>query len=91
MMEERVPAENLYWDGNDINEWGYDDKSDYLYKDTRNNRKLNDLVTRDDKGNIIPLSQRFNARRATLASALSASREQQGLMQQKKQLPVLTT
>ena len=61
MMEERVPAENLYWDGNDINEWGYDDKSDYLYKDTRNNRKLNDLVTRDDKGNIIPLSQRFNA------------------------------
>ena len=87
MMEERVPAENLYWDGNDINEWGYDDKSDYLYKDTRNNRKLNDLVTRDDKGNIIPLSQRFNARK----SALSASREQQGLMQQKKQLPVLTT
>lgn len=61
MMEERVPAENLYWDGNDINEWGYDDKSDYLYKDTRNNRKLNDLVTRDDKGYIIPLSQRFNA------------------------------
>lgn len=64
MMEERVPAENLYWDGNDINEWGYDDKSDYLYKDTRNNRKLNDLVTRDDKGNIIPLSQRFNARKS---------------------------
>lgn len=64
MMEKRVPAENLYWDGNDINEWGYDDKSDYLYKDTRNNRKLNDLVTRDDKGNIIPLSQRFNARKS---------------------------
>lgn len=64
MMEERVPAENLYWDGNDINEWGYDDKSDYLYKDTRNNRKLNDLVTWDDKGNIIPLSQRFNARKS---------------------------
>lgn len=64
IMKEDVPAENLYWDGNDINEWGYDDKSDYRYKDTRNNRKLNDLITRDDKGNVIPPSKRFNYRKS---------------------------
>lgn len=64
IMKEEVPAENLYWDGNDINEWGYDDRSDYRYKNTKNNRKLNDLVTRDDKGNVIPPSKRFNARKA---------------------------
>ena len=64
IMKEEVPAENLYWDGNDINEWGYDDRSDYRYKNTKNNRKLNDLITRNDKGNVIPPSKRFNARKA---------------------------
>ena len=63
IMKENVPAANLYWDGNDINEWGYDDKRDYKYKDTRNNRKLNDLIVRDGKGAIIPLSKRFNTRK----------------------------
>lgn len=63
IIKEEVPAENLYWDGNDINEWGYDDRNDYRYKDTKNNRKLNDLVTRDDNGNIIPPSKRFNSRK----------------------------
>lgn len=60
IMEAPVSASDIYWDGNDINEWGYDDKSDYKYKNTANNRKLNILVTRDDGGNIIPPSQRFN-------------------------------
>lgn len=64
IMREKVSAENLYWDGNDINEWGYDDRSDYHYKDTKNNRKLSDLITRDDSGNIIPPSKRFNTRKA---------------------------
>lgn len=64
IMKEEVPAENLYWDGNDINEWGYDDRSDYRYKNTKNNRKLNDLITRDGKGYVIPPSKRFNARKA---------------------------
>lgn len=63
IIKEEVPAENLYWDGNDINEWGYDDRNDYRYKDTKNNRKLNDLVTRDDNGNIIPPSKRFNSKK----------------------------
>lgn len=64
IIKEEVPAGNLYWDGNDINEWGYDDRSDYRYKNTKNNRKLNDLITHDNKGDIIPPSKRFNARKA---------------------------
>ena len=51
---------NLYWDGNSIAELGYDDGNDYSYKDTANNRKLRDVVTYDDEGNVIPLSKRFN-------------------------------
>lgn len=66
IIKEEVPAGNLYWDGNDINEWGYDDRSDYRYRNTKNNRKLNDLLTRDDKGNIIPPSKRFNSRKTDI-------------------------
>lgn len=64
IIEQEVPASRLWWDGNDINEWGFDDGRGYAYRNTKNNRKLNDLITRDDEGNIIPLSQRFNARKA---------------------------
>jgi hypothetical protein len=63
IIEQDVPASDLWWDGNDVNEWGYDDGSDYTYRNSRNNRKLRDLVTRDGKGNVIPLSERFNPRK----------------------------
>ena len=63
IIEQEVPANELWWDGNDLNEWGFDDGKGYAYRNTKNNRKLNDLITRDDGGNIIPLSQRFNARK----------------------------
>lgn len=64
IIEDEVPAGDLWWDSNDVNEWGYDNGKGYKYKNTKNNRKLNDLVTRDDKGNIIPPSKRFNSRKA---------------------------
>ena len=64
IIEDEVPANELWWDGNDANEWGYDNGKEYKYKNARNNRKLNDLVTRDDKGNVIPPSKRFNSRKA---------------------------
>ena len=64
IIEQEVPANELWWDGNDLNEWGFDDGKGYAYRNTKNNRKLNDLITRDDGGNIIPLSQRFNARKS---------------------------
>ena len=62
IIEDEVPADKLWWDANDANEFGYDDGKDYRYKNTKNNRKLNDLVTKDDNGNIIPPSKRFNQR-----------------------------
>lgn len=64
IMEDEVPASELWFDGNDIREWGYDNGKSYRYKNVKNNRKLNDLVTRDDKGNVIPPSKRFNQRKA---------------------------
>lgn len=60
IIEDEVPASELWWDGNDGNEWGFDDGRGYKYKNVDNNRKLNDLVTRDDNGEIIPPSKRFD-------------------------------
>lgn len=66
IIKESIPAENLFWDGNDIREWGKDDGKDYAYKNTKNNRKLIAPVTYDENGNVIPLSQRFNPRSADI-------------------------
>lgn len=63
IIEQEVSIDDLWWDGNDINEWGYDDGKGYAYKDTKNNRKLLNAVTYDDNGNVIPLSKRFNPRK----------------------------
>lgn len=62
--EDEVPATQLWWDGNDANEFGFDDGKEYKYKNAKNNRKLNDLVTYDDKGDVIPPSKRFNSRKS---------------------------
>lgn len=63
VIEDEVPANQLWWDGNDANEFGFDDGKEYKYKNAKNNRKLNDLVTYDDKGDVIPPSKRFNSRK----------------------------
>ena len=66
IIEQKVPVDEIWWDGNDIAEWGYGKESDFIndtdfaYKNTQNNRKLLDAVTYDDNGNVIPLSRRFN-------------------------------
>lgn len=70
IMKENVPAANLYWDGNDINEWGYDDKRDYKYKDTRNNRKLND-----------PMAQMMGKPRGTKKQRAQFAERERGRMQ----------
>ena len=75
-----VPANQLWWDGNDINEWGFDDGKDYQYKNTLNNRKSNDLVTFDDKGNVIPLSNRFDDRKADIRFFRSGERQAYGFV-----------
>lgn len=60
VIEEEVPAKDLWWDGNDVREWGYDDGTERRYANVENNTKLNDVITRDDAGNIIPPSRRFD-------------------------------
>lgn len=63
IIADEVPANQLWWDGNDANEFGFDDGKAYKYKNAKNNRKLNDLVTYDDNGDVIPPSKRFNSRK----------------------------
>lgn len=64
IIEDEVPATQLWWDGNDANEFGFDDGKEYKYKNAKNNRKLSDLVTYDDEGDVIPPSKRFNSRKS---------------------------
>lgn len=64
IIEEEVPADELWWDGNDVREWGFDDGRNYVYKNTKNNKKLFDTITYDDAGKIIPLSKRFNSKKS---------------------------
>lgn len=66
IIEDKVPATQLWWDGNDANEFGFDDGKEYKYKNAKNNRKLNDLVTYDDEGDVIPPSKRFNSRKSDI-------------------------
>lgn len=66
IIEDEVSANQLWWDGNDANEFGFDDGKAYKYKNAKNNRKLNDLVTYDDEGDVIPPSKRFNSRKSDI-------------------------
>ena len=70
IIEDEVPANQLWWDGNDVNEFGFDDGKEYRYKNAKNNRKLNDLITYDNKGNVIPPSKRFNSRKSDIRFSL---------------------
>ncbi len=66
VIEQEVSTDDIWWDGNDIAEWGYGRESDYVndtdfaYKNTKNNRKSLEVITYDKNGRIIPLSKRFN-------------------------------
>lgn len=66
IIEQEVPIDEVWFDGNDVAEFGYGNENDfindkdYLYSNTKNNRKLPDIITYDDNRNIIPLSKRFN-------------------------------
>lgn len=75
IIEDEVPANQLWWDGNDANEFGFDDGKEYRYKNAKNNRKLNDLITYDNKGNVIPPSKRFNSRKSDIRFSLKEEKE----------------
>ena len=72
IIEQEVPVDEIWWDGNDIAEWGYGRESDYIndtdfaYKNAENNRKLLDVITRDDNGEIIPPSRRFDSTKSDI-------------------------
>lgn len=74
IIEDEVPANQLWWDGNDANEFGFDDGKEYRYKNAKNNRKLNDLITYDNKGNVIPPSKRFNSSKNDIRFSLAGER-----------------
>lgn len=63
IIKEAVPADQLWFNGDSINEWGFDNGEKYVYKNTTNNRKRYDAIVRDFDGNIVPLSKRFNSRK----------------------------
>lgn len=75
IIEDEVPANQLWWDGNDANEFGFDDGKEYRYKNAKNNRKLNDLITYDNNGNVIPPSKRFNSRKNDIRFSLKEEKE----------------
>lgn len=74
IIEDEVPANQLWWDGNDANEFGFDDGKEYRYKNAKNNRKLNDLITYDNKDYVIPPSKRFNSRKNDIRFSLAGER-----------------
>lgn len=65
-------AKHIYTDGNSIHEFGYDDGSNYYYRDTKNFKKLADVITFDNEGNPIRLRDRFNYRKDDVRYALSS-------------------
>ena len=85
IIEQKVPVDDVWFDGNDIAEWGYGREEDYVndtdfaYKNTKNNRKLLDAVTYDDNGNVIPLSQRFNENNADVRYSLKDEKTMFGM------------
>lgn len=60
IIENKVPAKYLFTDGNSIHEFGYDNgNTNEVYKNTDNNVKVTE-VTYDERGQLIPLSKRFD-------------------------------
>lgn len=81
IIEQKVPVDEIWWDGNDIAEWGYGREEDYVndtdfaYKNTKSNKKLLDVVTYYDNGNVIPLSQRFNEKNNDIRFSLKEEKK----------------
>ncbi|MBO7645885.1 MAG: hypothetical protein J6S52_02620, partial [Prevotella sp.] len=79
VIEQEVSIDDVWWDGNDINEWGYDDGKGYVYKNTKNNRKLLE-ATYDDKGNLIPLSKRFDEKKSDVKFSFPKKKDTDGMV-----------
>ena len=90
IIEQKVPVDDVWFDGNDIAEWGYGIEKDYIndtdfaYKNVKNNRKLLDVVTYNDNGEVIPLSQRFDPSKSDTRFSLRYDQFEHDLNQWKK-------
>ena len=90
IMEQKVPVDDVWFDGNDIAEWVYGIEKDYIndtdfaYKNVKNNRKLLDVVTYNDNGEVIPLSQRFDPSKSDTRFSLRYDQFEHDLNQWKK-------
>ncbi len=85
IIEQKVSVDDVWFDGNDIAEWGYGREEDYVndtdfaYKNSKNNKKLLDAVTYDDNGNVIPLFQRFNEKNKDVRFSLKDEKTMFGM------------
>lgn len=85
IIEEEVPIKTIWNDGNDMREFGFDDgNNNEAEKNVPNNRKLLDVVTYDNNGNVIPLSERFNESNDDIRYSLRVDRYRDELNQWKK-------
>ena len=90
IIEQKVPVDDVWFDGNDIAEWGYGIEKDYIndtdfaYKNVKNNRKLLDVVTYNDNGEVIHLSQRFDPSKSDTRFSLRYDQFEHDLNQWKK-------
>lgn len=90
IIEQKVPVDDVWFDGNDIAEWGYGIEKDFIndtdfaYKNVKNNRKLLDVVTYNDNGEVIPLSQRFDPSKSDTRFSLRYDKFEHDLNQWKK-------
>lgn len=84
IIEQKVPVDDVWFDGNDIAEWGYGIEKDFIndtdfaYKNVKNNRKLLDVVTYNDNGEVIPLSQRFDPSKSDTRFSLRPTTPEDG-------------
>ena len=71
IIESKAPIKNLWMGDEDMREFGFDDGHGDVEKNVKHNRKLLD-ITFDDKGDLIPLSQRFNEGKDDIRFQMSA-------------------
>ena len=60
IIKDDIPADQLWWDWNAIEERWFDDGNNYVVKKWVKNSRKNLEIEYDDKGNLIPLSKRFD-------------------------------
>jgi len=77
IIEQEVSIDDIWWNGDDINEWGYDNgNQNEIYKNTKNNVKLAE-ITYDDEGNLIPFSKRYDENSPDIRFSLKDGANQQ--------------